>query len=269
LTGGHAPAAADFRLALVSELRRCFSKPWDVPVVVATNGMLTAIAWFLLPASVREWFFSLHGPLAFPVVLEYWMLADVPATNVVGSDAGGALAALSAEPALRQFLYAKRAVLWLLVAPMCSAIALGVGVTRHTYAAAVSICVVLLILPFGVLIITAYFGIVFPYHQRSLGWRWRRRRDLRQSCRWLVLVMAPYCLVPAVASVLVLPSVVVAHRAVHRGTILLTGGGFVVSAVLACVVTAMIVLIGHDIGGKLVRRKGAWLAAYLSDPDRG
>jgi hypothetical protein len=29
--------------------------------------------------------FSLNGPLAFPVILASWMLADTPATNVMGS----------------------------------------------------------------------------------------------------------------------------------------------------------------------------------------
>ena len=32
--------------------------------------------------------FSLHGPLAFALVVGGWMIADVPATNLLGPDPG-------------------------------------------------------------------------------------------------------------------------------------------------------------------------------------
>jgi len=35
---------------------------------------------------VKDWLFIPQRPAAFAVVLETWMLADVPATNVIGKD---------------------------------------------------------------------------------------------------------------------------------------------------------------------------------------
>jgi hypothetical protein len=101
--------------------------PWDVPLVVVANATLTCIGWFLLPPAARDWLFKLHGPLAFPVVLESWMLADVPATNVLGEDASGAVSVLLDRKALLDFLDAKRVALWAFVAPICALLALVIG----------------------------------------------------------------------------------------------------------------------------------------------
>ena len=69
-----------FRAAVTAEMGQAFSPPYQVPIVVAVNGLLIAGAWFLLP---RGWLFTLQSALAFPVVLSSWMYADVPATNVL------------------------------------------------------------------------------------------------------------------------------------------------------------------------------------------
>ena len=67
-------------------------------MVVAVNGVLVTAAWLWLPLPLQDLVFTLHGALAFPVVLATWMLADVPATNVLGSDADRVLATLD-DPA--------------------------------------------------------------------------------------------------------------------------------------------------------------------------
>ena len=72
-----------FRAAVAAEMGQAFSPPYQVPIVVAVNGLLMAGAWFLLP---RGWLFTLQSPLAFPVILSSWMYADVPATNVLAPD---------------------------------------------------------------------------------------------------------------------------------------------------------------------------------------
>ena len=39
-----------FRAAVAAEMGQAFSPPYQVPIVVAVNGLLMAGAWFLLPA---------------------------------------------------------------------------------------------------------------------------------------------------------------------------------------------------------------------------
>ena len=84
-----------FRAAVAAEMAQAFSPPYQVPIVVAVNGLLMAGAWFLLP---RGWLFTLQSALAFPVVLSSWMYADVPATNVLAPDRIRVLAALGDGP---------------------------------------------------------------------------------------------------------------------------------------------------------------------------
>ncbi len=270
-------AELKFRAALARELGRFFRSPYEAPVVVVFNAALVCIGWFLLPASTRNWLFSLHGHLAFPVVLASWMLADVPATNVAGTDPHRALDTLPSDADFRQFLAVKRFAFWLLVAPICAAIEVGIGIADRTYVSGISAAVILLVMPFGVLAISAWLGLRFPYHPRSLRWRWQHRRDRRTTVRWLVLVLVPYSFVPAIATVLLLPSIVVARvqaRHGHGHTFVtqagrLTGRGFAIGAVVACLMAAVGVLIGRAIATRIAARRREKLAAYLADPERG
>ena len=106
-----------FRAAVAAEMGQAFSPPYQVPIVVAVNGLLMAGAWFLLP---RGWLFTLQSALAFPVVLSSWMYADVPATNVLAPDRIRVLAALGDGTMISRLLLAKTAVLWVFVAPLCA-----------------------------------------------------------------------------------------------------------------------------------------------------
>jgi hypothetical protein len=240
-----------------------------VPTVVVANAALTCIGWFLLPGQARNWLFNLHGPLAFPVVLESWMLADVPATNVLGEDAPGAMNVLTDRLALRQFLNAKRVALWLFVAPVCALLALVIGFNRHTYISALSTAGLLLLFPFGVLGISALFGIALPYRQRPLRWRWENRGDRRTSLRWAILIVAPYWVVPAIAGTLVAPSLFVARRSLGGETRHLTEGEFALGAALACLLTAVAYYIAHQIAARMVKRRAVALKVFLTDPDQG
>ena len=87
-----------YRAAFRTELRRAFSPPYEAPIVVVVNGLLMTGAWFLLPLPLQDMLFRVHGELAFPMVLVAWMFSDVPATNVLGSDAERSLAALDRPP---------------------------------------------------------------------------------------------------------------------------------------------------------------------------
>ena len=51
--------------------------------------------------------FTLHGSLAFALVLAAWMYADVPATNVLAPDRQRVMAAIDDPVLLRRLLYAK------------------------------------------------------------------------------------------------------------------------------------------------------------------
>jgi hypothetical protein len=69
-------AVPPLRRAVVSEYRRVVRPPWEIPTALVTNGALMVAAWFLLPPRAHAFLFSLNGPLAFPVILASWMLAD-------------------------------------------------------------------------------------------------------------------------------------------------------------------------------------------------
>jgi len=123
--------------ALRLEFGRTFRAPYEVPVVVAVNGLLMTGLWLWAPLGWKNALFSLHGPLAFALVLAGWMISDVPATNLLGPDARRMRAALDDPVMFRRLLYAKNLVLWVLIAPLCSVVALAVGCNNHDYIAMV------------------------------------------------------------------------------------------------------------------------------------
>ena len=195
-----------FRAAVAAEMGQAFSPPYQVPIVVAVNGLLMAGAWFLLP---RGWLFTLQSALAFPVVLSSWMYADVPATNVLAPDRIRVLAALGDGTMISRLLLAKTAVLWVFVAPLCAVLALVVGLEHHDAlligAEIIAICVV----PVACLPVAALVGIRWPYHPLQLHYRWDHRVPLRRMIiRWLILAVVPYALVPALCVLMTVPAVI-------------------------------------------------------------
>ena len=101
----------------------------------------------------------------------------------------------------RRLLYAKNLVLWTFVAPVCSLVAVIIGTSNHEYVAMVITIIAITVMPFGVLGISAWVGIRFPYHPIPMRERWANRRSWgRMWVRWLVLVVTPYGLVPALRS---------------------------------------------------------------------
>jgi hypothetical protein len=108
-------------------------------------------AWFLLPPRAHAFLFSLNGPLAFPVILASWMLADTPATNVMGSSPALALSVLRDQAAYWRWLAARCIVIGSLVGVACAAGVMYVGVGHYPWSEIVWACALVALLPVGVL----------------------------------------------------------------------------------------------------------------------
>ena len=181
------------RDAVRAEFGRALRPPYETPGVVVMNGLLMTACWLLLP---RSWFFDFTGTMAFPIILAGWMYADVPATNVFAPDRRRILAAFDDGRELRLLLFAKNAVLWLFVTPLCIAIAIGLGAAEHQATVTALSIVVIALAPLGVLGLSGILGTYFPYHPLPLRWRWEHRSNRRMLMRWGTLVLLPYVLVP-------------------------------------------------------------------------
>jgi len=258
------------RAAVRAEFDRAFHDPWEAPIVVAVNGLLMAGAWFFLPLPLQDVLFRLHGALAFPCVLASWMLADVPATNVLGGDAERIGAALDDPKALRRLLHAKNIVLWSITAPIAAVIALGVGLGQDRWVATLVTIVGILVVPVGSLGVAAWVGVCFPYHPLPLAERWSRRREWKPMLlRWGILVSLPYVVVPLLTTALVTPALagwvfVTDDWQRHISDLYLTIG-----LVLTAALSAAMFAFGHRTSLWLVRRRHDHLARFLADPRRG
>jgi hypothetical protein len=253
------------------EFGRAFHAPYEAPIVVAVNGVLMSVLWFFLPTQWKNALFSVHGTLAFAMVLAGWMFSDVPATNVLGPDATRVMAALDDPKMFRRLLYAKNIVLWTLVAPLCSVVALAIGINAHDLTATVISIMAIAIIPFGALGFSAWLGIRFPYHPIGLSERWAHRRPWRHMIiRWFSLALTPYVLVPTILALLMLPSLAFwSAFAQHGLQSKLSNGEYAVGMLIACVLAVAGSIGGHQLGGRLARRRKSDLVAYLSDPSRG
>ena len=261
----------DLSTAIKSEYRRIFTERRDDLVAVGFNAMLVTICWFLLPNDIVNWLFTLHGPLAFPYFLEMWMLGDTPATNVAGRDAVRAAQQLHDPAALRLWLRAKHIVMWSFVGPVGAIVAIVIGLVQHRYDDAAAAATVLLFLPLGVLSVAAWIGIWMPYHPQKLLWRWRHRSDWRAALvRWLALVLVPFLIVPAIAVVLLIPSLImwiIAHQGYPPQQMDTTGLwiGTAVSVAVSLTTFAW----APRVAATIARRRSERLHVYLSNPEHG
>ena len=262
---------SNLKEAVRRQLVLTFQPPYEAPITVAVNGALMSSAWFFLPTGLRDKVFTLHGTLAFALVLAAWMYSDVPSTNVLGPDARRVVAALDDPVMLRRLLYAKNIVLWLMVTPVCALVALVNGLVNHSLLSTWYTIVIIAVFPYGFLAISAWVGIVFPYHPMPLRYRWQHQKPrMRMLVRWGVLVVTPYVLVPGLAVLLMAPSLLVwGFTAPHGLTQKLPDGDFGVGVAVTCAITLVCAVIGHRVSGWLVQRRHARLLAFLSDPVSG
>jgi len=245
--------------------------PFETPLTVAINAALMSSAWFFLPPQLVDAVFTLHGSVAFAFVLSSWMYSDVPATNVLAPDGLRVLAAIDQPVVLRRLLLAKSMVLWCFVAPICLLISFIMGAGQSDKITAVYSAVAIGIVPFGVLAVSAWVGILYPYHPVPVSYRWSRRRDWRPMLlRWGTLVLVPYGVVPALTIAFLAPSLLIWGLTTPVGlTKKLPDNDFGLGIGLACVIAVAAVWLGHRIALRLIARRRDALVAYLSDPLRG
>jgi hypothetical protein len=257
--------------AVRAEVRRALHPPYETPTVVAANGVLMAACWTLLPSAAVDALFTFHGPLAFAMVLAVWMYSDVPATNLLGGDPARSIAALDDPAVLRRMCYAKNIVLWLLATPLCTLVAIGIGVHEDQWVATALTVLWIVVVPVGALGFAGWLGIWFPYHPLPLRDRWARRRRWRPMlARWAVLVLAPYGVVPLLTAVVTLPSLLLWYALTRQAPgSRLSDAQFGWGLLLAAVPAVVAWLVGHRYGSRLAHRRRERLTGYLADPDRG
>jgi len=245
--------------------------PCESLITVAVNGALMSSAWVFLPAGIKDKVFTLHGTLAFALVLAAWMYSDVPATNLLGPDAARVLAALDHPAEFRRLLYAKNIVLWLVVTPTCALVAVINGLLNHQLLATVYTIVWIGVVPFGFLAISAWVGILFPYHPMPLRYRWDHRRPRRRILvRWLTLAVTPYILVPGLAVILMVPSLLLwGFTAPHGVSQKLPDHDLGLGVALACFISLVCAVGGHRLAVLIAHRRRVKLAGFLADPGRG
>ena len=257
--------------AVRAEFSRALQPPYATLSTVAANGAFMSLAWFFLPRSLKDDVFTLHGSLAFALVLAVWMYSDVPATNVLAPDRQRVMAAIDDPVMLRRLLYAKNIVLWTFITPVCAAVALFTGIFGHDLLSTLYTVIWIGIVPFGALGISAWVGILFPYHPLRLRYRWEHRRPRgRMLWRWLTLVVTPYVLVPWLALALMTPSLLLwGFTTVHGLSRKLPDHDLGLGVGLACAVAILCSFVSHRWAVRMTQHRRAELLAFLADPARG
>jgi len=261
----------DLRGALRAEFSRVLRPPFETPLTVAVNAALMSSAWFFLPTSLKDDLFTLHGSVAFAFVLSSWMYSDVPATNVLAPDGLRVMDAIDRPDVLRRLLLAKNVVLWCFVAPICIVISFIAALGQTDKITAVYSAIAIGVVPFGVLAISGWVGILFPYHPVPIRYRWsQRRRWKTMLLRWGTLVLLPYAIVPGLTVALLAPSLLLWGLLSPKGlTKKLPDTNLGLGIGLACAIALVVLLVGHRISLRLIARRRDALVEYLSDPLRG
>ena len=256
------------RKAVATEYRRTVRPPWEIPTVLVTNGALMVAAWFWLPPRLHDLMFSLNGPLAFPVILASWMLADTPATNAMGSNPSLALSVLENQSAYWRWLAARCIVIGSIIGVACAVGVMYVGLGNYPWSEIVWACALVALLPIGVLPVAAWLGILFPYHTRPLRWRWQHRRAWRTHLRWAALVFAPFIYVPVIGVAILSPGVLLARSIKFHGQ-RLTPAQFGISAAVVCLMALVAAAVGLWVSRRLLAWRTNRLATYLASTEMG
>jgi hypothetical protein len=172
---------------------------------------------------------------------------------------------------LRRLLYAKSIVLWLMITPVCVLVAVINGLINHSLLSTLYTVVAIGVIPFGLLAISGWVGILFPYHPMPLRYRWEHRRPRkRMLVRWLSLAVTPYVLVPVLAVLMLVPSLLLwGFTSPHGLSEKLPDHDLGLGVAVACGIALVCTVGGHRLGVWIATRRQAKLVEFLSDPVRG
>jgi hypothetical protein len=215
---------------VLADLRWSFTRPWHWLTGVAVNLVLSLLWLAAAPLTGRP-----HHDWAIIVgsYFAVFILADVTTTNVLGADAPRVRLNLSHDTPLRRILLVKNITLITVVGlPTLIATAVITLLSEADYRLALT-------LPGVAFPILTWLGVgnlvsvLLPVSPATLRQRWERRREWRQSVRWLVAISLPYVLCVAVGPVGRVPRIIqqslsiTSNETAARGFIvLLTGVAF-------------------------------------------
>lgn len=268
------PAPATLRQEVAAELRVAVRPPFEIPRIVVVNTAILLAGWFLLgPQSVTNTSAAIFLPFAVAV----WAFADVPATNVLGANAPGALAALGHPARIRRMFTVRDLTLLALICPACIGLSLVLLPGQDRPYTSIAVIMAVIALPLGFLGLASVSGVLLPYHPMSLRQRVRRPATWP---RWLGALMSPLLIaLPAAVITLLVPALLLRvlilgqqpQRPVFNpdyvlGVSSLAGLGSAAASVLWSVAVWR--------GGLLLASwvavaRGSYLRAFLSDPGRG
>ena len=128
------------------------------------------------------------------------------------------------------------------------------------------------VVPLGALGLSAWVGILLPYHPMPLRRRWAHRRPYRRQLRWIVLVVVPYGLVPLAVLLLSVPTLALwfATVGLHRQQLdRFTDRVFAWGVGLGAALAVAAWLGGVRASALLAQRRADRPSPFLADPDRG
>ena len=211
---------------VAGEIRWSLTPPWTWLSGVAANLALSLIWLIWVPlrgAPHRDW------AIVVGTYFAIFILADVTTTNVLGADAVRVRLALLRDVALRRILLVKNLTLVVIVGlPTLIATAAVTLASEADYRLVVT-------LPGVAFPILTWLGVgnlvsvVLPVAAVPLRERWRRRRQLWPTTRWLLHLGLPYALLLLVGPVSRLPTLLSRglhlprSDSIHGLTVLATG----------------------------------------------
>jgi hypothetical protein len=193
---------------LLGELRWSFTPPMFWLGGVAFNLVLSLLWLIVVPLSGRP-----HHDWAIIVGTYFavWILADVTTTNVLGADALRVRIGLLHNLALRRILLIKNLAL-LLIVGLPTLIATGIITVLDEPDYRLTLTLPGVLFPIFTWIgVGNIASVLLPVATRPWRDRWRQRRQLRPTARWLVCLALPYALLGAVGSIGGLPGFVIRH----------------------------------------------------------
>jgi hypothetical protein len=158
-----------------------------------------------------------------------------------------------------------------MITPICALVAVINGLVHHSLLSTLYTVVAIGVLPFGFLAISAWVGILVPYHPMPLRYRWEHRRPRRRMLvRWLTLAVTPYVLVPALAALMLAPSLLLwGFTSPHGLSGKVPDHDLGLGVAVACAIALVCSVGGQRLGVWMAQRRRAKLADFLSDPVRG